>query len=153
MRSFNSAYFFSLGLAAGALDASGYIRARNVLAMAGRRARGRFSDGFDCFYDAASLFTGIGTRFKAAIAAFRAARCSPYYAVIYDSAEGIDLDKEERREEYYESFGSPEQAAEIFRVAFPHGRIAKDGFDMADRPRLVMILGSIDNYSTNKLEI
>ena len=85
-------------------------------------------------------------RIQAAIAAFRAARHPHAYAVIYDSAEGIDTDSDERREEFYEVFGTPKAAAEIFRMAFPKGNLANDGDEIAHNPRLVMILGDIDNY-------
>lgn len=85
-------------------------------------------------------------RFKAAWSAFAYAGHSPSYAVIYDSAEGIDTNLEDRREEFYEVFFSPEEAREFFRLAFPKGELAEDGNDIAHNPRLVMILGPIDRY-------
>lgn len=90
--------------------------------------------------------TGFIIRMKAAIAAFGAARCTPAYAVIYDTFDGDPSAGALVSEEYYESFGSPGQAAEMFRTAFPRKPVDPDGFSVADE-RLVMILGPIDDYT------
>lgn len=64
----------------------------------------------------------------------------PDFAIIYDSAEGIDLEVEDRREEYYEVFDSEEEAWAIFESAFPKGNLQSDGCELAHNPRLVLIL-------------
>lgn len=84
-------------------------------------------------------------RLRAALAAFRAARSHPSYAVIYDLCDGDPEAGAIISEEYYESFGSPEQGAERFRVAFPQKPVDPDGFNIANA-RLVLILGEIDEY-------
>lgn len=80
------------------------------------------------------------TRLRIAWAAFKAAGRSCAYAVIYDSYEGLDPEIEGPREEYYEVFATPAEANEFFRSAFPHSA------DVTENERLVLILGSIDNY-------
>lgn len=84
-------------------------------------------------------------RIKAAIEAFKAAKSTPYYAVIYDEFEGDPDSGNVIREEYYESFGSPEQAAAVFRGAFPDDSVGPDGRSFGNA-RLVMVMGGIDEY-------
>jgi len=96
--------------------------------------------------DKATLMSGVLIRLKAAIAAFRSARVDPYYAVIYDHYEGLDPETDDRQEEFYEAFDTPEEAAQLFRTAFQRGEIVKNGETMVENPRLVMILGAIDKY-------
>lgn len=80
-------------------------------------------------------------RLRLALAAFRHGHAgAAFYAVIYDSYEGLDRATDEAREEFYELFDSPEEAVGVFRDAYPIER------NMADNPRLVMILGDIDRY-------
>lgn len=81
-------------------------------------------------------------RIHAAIAAFRYAQHPPAYAVIYDVWSGGAPGCGDTREEFYELFGSPSEAAEMFRTAYPVGADR----DAADNPRLVLILGGIDAY-------
>ncbi len=83
--------------------------------------------------------TTLATRVKAAFAAFRAAQQSHAYAVIYDVWEGGKPGCGDTREEFYETFSSPVEAALMFRDAYP----VESG---ADNPRLVLILGGIDAY-------
>lgn len=84
-------------------------------------------------------------RIRAAIAAFVAARVPHYYAVIYDEFEGDPATGSLVREEYYESFGSPEQAAQMFRSAHPDQPVDPDGRNFGNA-RLVVVLGDIDEY-------
>ncbi|MBN9548497.1 MAG: hypothetical protein J0H31_06335 [Alphaproteobacteria bacterium] len=81
-------------------------------------------------------------RLKAAWTAFLHAQTVPYFAVIYDSYEGLDASIEGPREEYYERFGSPAEANRFFREAFPQGSSVIE----PDTERLVMVLGPIDGY-------
>lgn len=60
------------------------------------------------------------------------------FAVIYD----VETNSGEPREEYYEVFSTPQEAAEMFRSAFPRG----GDVDVANA-RLVRILGPIDDYA------
>lgn len=84
-------------------------------------------------------------RVKAAIAAFRAAQHAPAFAVIYDLCDGDPKSGAVISEEYYENFGTPAQAALMYRTAFPHKPVDPDGFNYANA-RLVLILGEIDEY-------
>lgn len=84
-------------------------------------------------------------RMKAALAAFKHGSFTPHYAVIYDVCEGDPEAGMIVSEEFYESFGSPEQAAEMFRAAFPVKPVDPNGINYGN-PRLVMILGGIDDY-------
>lgn len=80
-------------------------------------------------------------RLRLALAAFEYGHeGAVFFAVVYDSYEGLDRTKDDPREEYYELFETPEEAAFMFRDAYPLQR------NMADNPRLVMILGNIDQY-------
>jgi len=89
-------------------------------------------------------------RIRSAVAAFKAAKTAPYYAVIYDEFEGDPDSGELIREEYYESFGSPEQAAAMYRDAFPTDRVNPDGRSFGNA-RLVMVMGNIDNYQQKEI--
>lgn len=84
-------------------------------------------------------------RLKAAWAAFQFAKHRPYFAVIYDSYEGLDREKDDAVESYYEIFTSPEEAYEIFEQAFPRAD-REAGLTAKGSERLVMVLGDIDNY-------
>lgn len=84
-------------------------------------------------------------RFKAAIAAFRSCHGLPSYAVIYDVCEGDPDAGMVISEEFYESFGSPQQASQRFREAFPIKPVDEELINY-DNPRLVLILGGIDSY-------
>jgi hypothetical protein len=84
-------------------------------------------------------------RIKAALAAFNHGSFSPYYAVIYDVCEGDPDNGMVVSEEFYESFGSPEEAAQKFRAAFPARSVDPDGINYGN-PRLVLIMGGIDDY-------
>lgn len=87
----------------------------------------------------------LRARLAAAIAAFKSACYHPSFAVIYDETEGDPETGSVIREEYYERFGSPEQAAEMYRSAFPDAPIDPDGRNFGNA-RLVLILGPIDSY-------
>lgn len=76
-------------------------------------------------------------RINAAIAAFRAAKLPPAYAVIYDTP--LDLGPHlDDVEQYYERFATPREAYEFFREAYPAPQ--------TQNARLVLILGGIDEY-------
>lgn len=81
----------------------------------------------------------LPTRLRAALAAMWAAQQPPSYAVIYDRWDGAEPGCGDVSEEFYETFSSPQEAASMFREAFPHPR-------SVDNPRLVLILGGIDDY-------
>lgn len=87
----------------------------------------------------------VVTRLKAAWLAFRHAKTGPAFAVIYDSYEGLNREDNDPLETYYESFGSPEQAARFFNEAYPK-RERDMGATEPQTERLVMILGPIDAY-------
>jgi hypothetical protein len=89
----------------------------------------------------------LANRLRAAWAAFWGNGQALRFAVIYDSAEGINLDYHERREEFYEIFSSPQEAYEMFRETFPKGEKATDGDEIAHNPRLVLVLGPIDDFA------
>ncbi|SOC90076.1 hypothetical protein SAMN05216358_0095 [Rhizobium sp. AN5] len=79
-------------------------------------------------------------RLRLAIAAFQHGHEGlPFYAVIYDSYEGIDRTTEDPREEFYEIFDSPEEAVECFYSAYSEPQITEN-------PRLVLILGDMRRY-------
>lgn len=82
----------------------------------------------------------LGARLRAAWKAFQCVGNYPAYAVIYDSYEGLDREIEGPREEYYEVFSTPAEAAEMFRTAFPAN------LDITENERLAIILGPIDQY-------
>lgn len=76
-------------------------------------------------------------RVRMAVAAFRYGRDGwPFYAVIYDSYEGLNPTKDDPREEFYEMFESPEEALRVFSNAYPDKAMTKN-------PRLVLILGDL----------
>ena len=81
---------------------------------------------------------------KAAIAAFLDAKQSPSYAVIYDVPILDPWGKPtgDTSEEFYETFSAPNEALELFRMAYRH-----DDRNPVENPRLVMILGPIDSYA------
>ncbi|NIH77368.1 hypothetical protein FHV99_004620 [Ochrobactrum sp. P20RRXII] len=84
---------------------------------------------------------GFFARLRLALAAFEYGHSGAvFFAVVYDSYEGLDRSKDDPREEYYELFETPEEAAFMFRDAYPIER------NMADNPRLVMVFGGIDRY-------
>lgn len=84
---------------------------------------------------------GFFARLRLAVAAFRyGSEGLPFYAVIYDSYEGLNRETDDPREEFYEVFDSPEEAAHCFNSAYPEA-------EMTENPRLVLILGPIRNHS------
>jgi len=93
----------------------------------------------------------ITNRLKAAWSAFLHADYLPSYAVIYDVCDGDPEAGAIVSEEFYESFGSPEQAAEMFRSAFPAKPVDENGTNIANA-RLVLILGEIDRYAASQCE-
>jgi len=79
-------------------------------------------------------------RLRLAVAAFKHGHEGhPFYAVVYDSYEGLDPAKDDPREEFYEIFESPAEARTLFRDAYPRP-------EMTENPRLVLILGRMEKY-------
>ena len=79
-------------------------------------------------------------RMRLAIAAFQHGHEGlPFYAIIYDSYEGLDPKQDDPREEFYEIFESPAEARTLFRSAYPEP-------EMTENPRLVLILGNMGKY-------
>lgn len=80
-------------------------------------------------------------RLRYAHAAFKHGKDGfPYYAVIFDTYEGLDPEKDDPREEFYEAFESPGQAAAMYADAYGRDE------SIAKNPRLVMILGPMKKY-------
>lgn len=82
------------------------------------------------------------SRLRFAFEAFRYSRYdgTPGYAVIFDSYEGLNRETDDPREEFYEVFGSPGQAAAMYADAYGRDE------SIAENPRLVMILGPMKKY-------
>lgn len=83
-------------------------------------------------------------RLRAAWQAFQHAKHQPHYAVIYDVpiADAFGKCTGDTDENFYESFADPDEAHELFRTAYPD-----DDRYPTINPRLVMILGPIDDFA------